>query len=77
MLAPFVLLVGITDGQTKVAAKVVELKSEYLKNPVGIDVKRPRLSWQIVSSEHALIQTAYQIKVAKSEAALAGKETPV
>ncbi len=77
VLAVFLFPAGITEGQTKAAARVVELKSEYLKNPVGIDVKRPRLSWQILSNEHSLTQTAYQIRAEKCEAALAGKETPV
>ncbi|CAN5497105.1 glycoside hydrolase family 78 protein [soil metagenome] len=71
-----IVLVICNEAQTKTAAKVAELKCEYLRNPVGIDVKRPRLSWQIESGEHGLTQIAYQIRVARSEAGLAGKETP-
>ena len=38
--------------------KAVRLKTEYLKNPVGIDSKSPRLYW---NCEGGIKQTAYQI----------------
>ena len=38
--------------------KAVNLKTEYLKTPIGIDVIRPRLSW---NCEGGIKQTAYQI----------------
>ena len=40
------------------------LVCEYKTNPVGIDVVKPRLSWQLVSSEDEVMQTAYEIRVA-------------
>ncbi len=43
--------------------EVKELICEYQTNPLGIDIQKPRLSWQIVSSEENLLQTAYEIKV--------------
>ena len=46
---------------------LVNLKCEMLSNPVGIDVIKPRFSWQFNSSEKRLKQTAYQILVASSE----------
>ncbi|MGE5609287.1 MAG: family 78 glycoside hydrolase catalytic domain [Bacillota bacterium] len=50
------------------------LRCEYLTNPVGIDVQQPRLTWVLDSAERGARQTAYQIRVASSEAALkAGK----
>ncbi|MBL7972126.1 MAG: hypothetical protein JNL03_11480, partial [Prolixibacteraceae bacterium] len=47
------------------AAKTVvnELVCEYHTNPLGIDVQKPRLSWQISSPEANLLQSAYEIKV--------------
>ncbi len=36
--------------------KTVNLKTEYLKNPIGIDIKRPRLFW---NCEGGIKQTAY------------------
>ncbi len=39
------------------------LKTEYLKNPVGIDEKIPRFSWKLQSDQTDVQQTAYQIVV--------------
>ena len=49
---------------------LTRLRCEYLKDPLGIDVARPRLSWVLNSSERAQCQTSYQILVARSENAL-------
>lgn len=43
--------------------KVTDLRIEYLTNPVGIDVKKPRFSWKITSEEQNVLQTSYQIVV--------------
>uniref|UniRef100_UPI004047D6B0 family 78 glycoside hydrolase catalytic domain n=1 Tax=Mariniflexile sp. TaxID=1979402 RepID=UPI004047D6B0 len=40
--------------------------TEYHTNPVGIDVKKPRLSWQLLSDSDNVMQTAYEIRVATS-----------
>jgi len=42
------------------------LRCEYLVNPLGIDVVRPRLSWIVKSSAHCQKQSAYQIIVSSS-----------
>jgi alpha-L-rhamnosidase len=47
-------------------ATVENLRCEYLKDPLGIDATRPRLSWIIVSSRRGEKQTAYQILAASS-----------
>jgi alpha-L-rhamnosidase len=41
----------------------VNLKSEHLENPIGIDNPIPRLSWKIDDSRQGAIQTAYHIIV--------------
>lgn len=46
---------------------VDELRCEDLKNPLGIDVTQPRLSWILESSTRGQKQTAYEIMVASSE----------
>jgi alpha-L-rhamnosidase len=46
--------------------KVTTLTTEYARNPLGIDVPRPRLSWLLSSSTRAQVQTAYQILVSSS-----------
>ncbi|MBO8131862.1 MAG: family 78 glycoside hydrolase catalytic domain [Candidatus Marinimicrobia bacterium] len=42
------------------------LRTEYLKNPIGIDVSQPRLSWQAENPGYNLKQVAYQILAANS-----------
>jgi hypothetical protein len=45
----------------------VNLRCEYLVNPMGIDVVEPRLSWILKSGRRAETQSAYQILVASSD----------
>ncbi|MGB2824433.1 MAG: family 78 glycoside hydrolase catalytic domain, partial [Phycisphaerae bacterium] len=47
------------------------LRCEYRIDPLGIDVKRPRLSWIVESDRRCQKQTAYRILVASSEVLLA------
>lgn len=42
---------------------IVNLKCEHLINPLGIDTKTPRFSWQQQSENIGTAQTAFQIKV--------------
>jgi len=51
-------------------AAPVRLRSEYVENPLGIDVATPRLSWQSDNSERDWRQSAYQILVASTPEAL-------
>lgn len=39
------------------------LRTEYRKNPMGIDAPEPRLSWKITSSRRNVMQSAYQVRV--------------
>src|SRR5262249_28742753 len=48
----------------------VALKCGYAVNPLGVDDANPRLLWQLESNDRDARQTAYQILVASSEAAL-------
>ena len=38
--------------------KAINLKTEYLTNPVGIDIVKPRLFWNCCGGEK---QSAYQV----------------
>ncbi len=49
---------------------VVDLRCEYLTNPIGIDAHRPRLSWRIISDQRGVHQTAYRVRVATTLEAL-------
>ncbi|MFJ3496956.1 alpha-L-rhamnosidase [Streptomyces sp. NPDC086091] len=46
------------------AARVLEPTVEYVRNPLGLDVARPRLSWPLAPTGGELRQTAYQVRVA-------------
>lgn len=46
--------------------QVTDLKVELLRNPQGIDIRRPRLGWRIVSDKQNVMQTAYRILVAST-----------
>ncbi|MGH7492876.1 MAG: family 78 glycoside hydrolase catalytic domain [bacterium] len=67
------LLTG--DGLTLMAQSVSSLKLENLlvenrSNPLGIDERQPRLSWQIISSQRNVRQKAYHVRAAESSADL-------
>ncbi|MBA0882126.1 glycoside hydrolase family 78 protein [Flavobacterium undicola] len=51
-------------AQNKIS--VTNLQCEMLSNPEGIDVVKPRLSWQIKSDVNDVKQTSYQILVAST-----------
>ncbi|KIQ18551.1 alpha-rhamnosidase [Flavobacterium sp. MEB061] len=51
-------------AQNKIS--VTNLQCEMLNNPEGIDVVKPRLSWQINADVNDVKQTAYQIIVAST-----------
>ncbi len=44
----------------------IRLRCEYLKNPLGMDVTTPRLSWIVQSTHRGQKQTAYRVLVASS-----------
>ncbi|GAC1514275.1 MAG: glycoside hydrolase family 78 protein [Gemmatimonadaceae bacterium] len=57
------------------APTVAELRAEYEANPLGIDVARPRLGWQLRSSERDVAQLAYHVQVGTDASALtAGRD---
>jgi len=65
-LAAFFVVAFFINSITAVAGvktEVKELICEYHTNPMGIDIQKPRLSWQIISAEENVLQTAYEIKV--------------
>ena len=75
-VATILLLSAVASGQGSFSAPV-SLRCEYLENPLGIDVVRPRLSWVLLSREAGQRdqhQAAYQILVASSPERLARDE---
>ncbi len=62
-------LLGIAPVQRPQLA-VEGLKVEYSVNPVGIDVRVPRLSWTIRADRRGTMQGAWEVRVAKDVASL-------
>src|SRR5262249_30640565 len=52
---------------TAAALSVFKLRTEYKDDPLGIDSPKPRLSWQIQGAGRGVEQSAYQVRVARSE----------
>lgn len=50
------------------------LRCEYSVNPIGLDVPRPRLSWQISDSRRGAMQSAYRIMAASNLQLLAADQ---
>lgn len=61
--------------QQGTALQVKKLRCEYKVDPIGIDVKKPRLSWELESADKNVTQTSYELRLAGSEAALAKGKT--
>ena len=64
---------AIALGDAPLAVK--NLRCEYKIDPLGIDVRKPRLSWELQSSERGVVQTSYEIRAAASEAEFAKGKT--
>jgi len=64
---------GIVSSSKRCESSIsaADLRCEYLRDPLGIDVSCPRLGWTVCSPEPGQEQTVYQILVASSEEALA------
>src|SRR5579863_3893610 len=61
----------VLAAQTETPLAVTKLRCEYKVDPLGIDVRKPRLSWELASAEKGVMQTSYEVRVAASEAELA------
>jgi alpha-L-rhamnosidase len=78
VLASLLIIASTFFSQSLAAESLlrpVDLRCEYLKNPLGIDRTAPRLSWKLQAAPSAgrgLQQTAFQIQVASAEQVLRG-----
>lgn len=46
--------------------RVGRCKTEYMLNPIGLDVLKPRLFWQLKAASQGVVQSAYHIMVAST-----------
>ena len=59
----FILLLLVTSCTHDGQVKVTNLRCEYKTNPLGVDVEKPRFSWNLESDRRGATQTSYQVFV--------------
>lgn len=69
------LLTAVYSLPLTIAAQTIDrLTTEYMTDPIGIDVEKPQFGWQMQSDRYGAEQKTYRITVAGSESDLrAGK----
>ena len=72
MLPAIILSLGLWLSAARAEVVVSQLQCEYLTDPLGIDVRTPRLTWQMTDADHARgqKQTGYEVLAASSPALL-------
>ncbi len=66
-LLPIILLLNLLSCKSeKSEFNAIDLRCEYLENPVGLDISNPRLFWKMDKPARGAMQTAYQIHAATS-----------
>lgn len=72
VVLPFAALLTFHPGAADDGPmEVGYLRCEYRVAPLGIDIARPRLSWELHDRRRGAVQTAYQVLVASSPETLA------
>jgi alpha-L-rhamnosidase len=74
MISLALLCLTTTVLSAESPARVENLRCEYRVDPLGIDVRRPRLYWQLRDVRRGAAQTAYQVLVASTPEQLARNE---
>ncbi len=67
LLLPATTQLLAQSAQPQTGLRLVALRTEYKENPLGIDARSPRLSWQLQSAKRGTAQSAYQIRVLGSD----------
>lgn len=66
-IAAIFCLLCFACGSPENQTNIYDLRVEYMKNPIGIEVGKPRFSWKMESNERGASQTAYRIIVSEDE----------
>ena len=61
------VMVSCESSKTTAPPEVINLRTEYVQNPVGMDVGAPRLSWQMKKDGRGARQTAYRVLAATNK----------
>jgi alpha-L-rhamnosidase len=56
-----------TPVRSNTTVRLVSLRTEHGENPIGLEAREPRFSWQLNAEGRGVIQSAYQIRVALTE----------
>jgi alpha-L-rhamnosidase len=59
-----------TGDEMTSTIRPIELTCEYFSNPLGIDARRPRLSWMLGADARGAAQSAYALRAAETPEAL-------
>src|SRR5215218_3625894 len=60
LIAAFsLIMVSVSNAGSSL--QLSALKTEYVENPLGIDISHPRFSWSLVSKQRNQSQSAYEI----------------
>ncbi|MFD2572663.1 family 78 glycoside hydrolase catalytic domain [Spirosoma soli] len=70
LLSILVTLTAFAAASTAQSVTPTTLRCEYVRNPLGIETQKPRLSWQLTSPQRNQVQTAYRVLVADSPESL-------
>jgi hypothetical protein len=73
IFSTLVFFLGLTVSHAKASSQIlpVDLRCEYVVNPLGVDEASPRLFWKLASDERGQRQTCYQILVGSTPETLA------
>jgi len=66
LTVPFRAALLFGDDSERPNVSVQGLRCEYLSNPLGIDVQKPRLSWRLDPAANVRGQSAYRVLVAST-----------
>ena len=65
LVLPFILVLFFSC-EKNLEVNIVQLRTEYLENPLSIDLENPRFSWVVESRDSGFVQHSYKIIVYKS-----------
>src|SRR5688572_24103316 len=63
----FISLFPFLSFKERAKIELSNLRCEMLLEPKGIDITKPRLSWEISGPENGIEQTAYQVIISSTK----------
>lgn len=65
------LLLGSLAAWAQAPGTPIDLRCEYLTNPLSLNAPRPRLTWRLPDDRRGAVQAAYQLTVGPDSLAVA------